>query len=64
MRYRATVETSAPETLRDLQRGQWIRYDGARGRFMGWRNGVIWIAWGRTATHAFERFADAFHDGR
>lgn len=60
MRYQLTIITDAPETLDGLQPGQWIAYGGARGRFMGHRNGCAWIAWGSTATKRFHRFAAAF----
>lgn len=60
MRYQTTITTDAPETLTQLQPGQWIRYGAAQGRFMGHRNGCAWIAWGGTATKRFSRFAAAF----
>lgn len=59
MRFQPTIRTDAPETVR-AQPGQWIDYEGCRGRYMGQRNGNAWIAWGRTATHRFNRFARAF----
>lgn len=65
MQYRSRIKTSAPETLGGrIQPGQWIDYEGSRGRFMGWRNGVIWIAWGQAATHRFTTFAAAFNRRR
>lgn len=61
MLYQPTVYTSAPETLRGLQPGQWINYDGTTGRFMGITRGSIWIAWSETARKRFPLFASAFH---
>jgi hypothetical protein len=63
MRYQPAIKTSAPHELRNLQPGQWIDYDGARGRFMGVRRGSHWIAWGGTATKRFARFAAIFNEG-
>jgi len=60
-RYRAAIATDKPETLTGLQPGQWINYNGARGRYMGRRNGCQWIAWGGTATKHFDRFAAVFN---
>lgn len=60
-RYLPAVATSAPETLADLQPGQWINYNGAQGRFMGRTRGTVWIAWGATARKRFARFASAYH---
>lgn len=60
MTYRKTVRVNKAEDIRDLQPGQWIDYDGARGRFMGIRNGVHWVAWGSTATKRFATFARAY----
>lgn len=60
MKYRPTIRTSDPETVR-AQAGQWIDYQGALGRFMGRRNGVVWIAWGDTARKRFQRFAATFN---
>lgn len=63
MQYRRAIKTSAPETLGGrIQPGQWIDYEGAKGRFMGWRRGVIWIAWGATARNPwrFRSFSQAY----
>ena len=59
MKYRPTIRTDKPETI-SAQAGQWIDYNGALGRFMGRRRGVVWIAWGATARHRFPAFAAAF----
>lgn len=59
MRYAAAIRTDSPELV-DGPRGQWINYQGARGRFCGRRDGVTWIAWGRTATHRWAAFVEAF----
>lgn len=48
-RYLPTVRTSDPAALTDLQPGQWIDYNGSRGRYYGRRNGVMFIAWTRAA---------------
>jgi hypothetical protein len=60
MRYRKTIRTTNPQALSGLHPGQWIDYEGAKGRFMGWRNGCIWIAWGGTARRSFKTFARAY----
>jgi hypothetical protein len=67
MRYQKVVIVSAADELGmpnwatiGLQAGQWIKYNGAKGRFMGFRNGTVWIAWGSTATKRFATFAKAF----
>jgi hypothetical protein len=60
MRYVRAIVTSEPDKLAQLQPGQWIDYAGARGRYMGERNGCKWIAWGSTATRRFSRFAATF----
>lgn len=57
MKYTAAVKTDAPETL-SVQPGQWIDYQGARGRFYGRSRGTVWIAWGKAATHRFSTFAN------
>lgn len=61
-RYLPAVVTRDPATLEGLQPGQWIAYDAgfatpSRGRFYGRRNGLVFIAWGRAATHRFPTFA-------
>lgn len=64
MRYRPTIATNDPHNLAlfgRLQPGQWIAYGSARGRFMGVRNGTVWIAWAATARKRFADFAAAFH---
>lgn len=61
MRYVAAIRTDAPEAVR-AQAGQWINYNGARGRYMGTRRGCVWIAWGATATHRFPKFAAIFNE--
>lgn len=58
--YLPTISTTAPETLDNLQPGQWIEYNGVKGRYMGRRNGSVWIAWGATARKRFGAFADAY----
>jgi len=60
-RYLPTIRTNDPDTLDGLHPGQWIDYQGARGRYMGRKNGSVWIAWGGTARKRFDRFALAFH---
>ncbi|QWY83632.1 hypothetical protein [Rhizobium phage RHph_X2_26] len=60
MTYQKTVDIRRAEDIKGLQPGQWINYDGARGRFMGIKNGCHWVAWGETAKRRFARFADAF----
>ena len=65
MRYQATVSIS--DTSHDgiaalrMHPGQWVDYDGSQGRFMGLRNGCVWIAWAGTARKRFATFALAFH---
>lgn len=59
-RYLPTIHTTAPETVQG-QPGQWIDYQGSRGRLMARRNGSTWIAWGRSASTRFSTFAKAFH---
>lgn len=59
MRYQPAIKTSAPETV-VAQPGNWIDYEGAIGRYMGRRNGCVWIAWGSTATKRFQQFAAIF----
>lgn len=63
MKYQAAIRTNRPEMLRDLQPGQWIDYAGAKGRWMGERKGVKWIAWGATASKRFSAFANAYKGG-
>ena len=60
MRFQPAIQTNTPETV-IAQPGQWISYNGSRGRYMGRRNGDVWIAWGKTATHRFGKFAAAFN---
>ena len=60
MRYVPTIHTSNPELLSGLQPGQWINYEGAKGRYMGRKNGCVWIAWNGTAAKRFHIFARAF----
>ena len=60
MKFAPAIRTSTPETV-VAQPGQWINYEGTRGRYMGRRNGFSWIAWGRSATHRFARFASIYH---
>jgi hypothetical protein len=65
MLYQSKVKTSKPETLAGLQSGQWIEYLGNTGRYMGTRNGVIWIAWTRYARgKGFHQFARAYKRNR
>lgn len=48
MTYQKTIETNAPELLPHLglQRGQWIRYQVATGRYIGVsKAGTVLIAW-------------------
>jgi hypothetical protein len=59
-RYAPAICTDKPETI-SAQPGQWVNVNGAKGRYMGRRNGCIWIAWGTTATQRFPRFAAIFH---
>lgn len=63
MKYQSAIKTIRPETLHSLQPGQWIDYAGTKGRWMGERRGVQWIAWSKTATHRFRQFANAFKGG-
>ena len=60
MRYVPMIHTSNPELLSGLQPGQWINYEGAKGRYMGRKNGCVWIAWNGTAAKRFHIFARAF----
>jgi hypothetical protein len=60
MRYAPAIVTDAPDTLDNLPPGQWVRYGSALGRYMGRRNGCVWIAWGRSASIRFPAFAAAF----
>lgn len=62
MRYQPTIRMNRPETLKGYQPGQWIDYEGSRGRYMGARNGVQWIAWGKTATVRFTVFARVYRE--
>jgi hypothetical protein len=62
--YFPTIDIKRPQMLRGLQPGQWIRYEGARGRYMGRLGGVVWIAWGSSATKRFHIFAAAFRAQR
>lgn len=49
MRFAPTLHTAAPETV-SAQPGQWIDYQGARGRYAGRSPaGVVFIAWSRAA---------------
>lgn len=59
-RYAPAIRTSSPEAVKG-QPGQWIDYEGTRGRLMGTRRGVSFIAWGRSATHRFSAFAASFN---
>jgi hypothetical protein len=59
-RYLPAIATSSPETVTG-QPGQWINYNGALGRYMGRRNGCVWIAWDETARKRFPKFAAIFH---
>lgn len=62
-KYLPTISTDAPETVR-AQPGQWISYQGARGRYMGVsRAGNVWIAWADTARKRFAKFARVFNEG-
>jgi hypothetical protein len=58
--YSKKIFVRQPQDLRGLIPGQWIDYEGATGRYMGRTKMTVWIAWGRTATHDFKTFADAF----
>lgn len=60
MKFQAAIKTSNPHDLKGLQAGQWIDYEGTQGRYMGRRNGTVWIAWGGTARERFSVFAQAF----
>jgi len=60
MRYAPAIATRSPQDV-IAQPGQWIDYEGSRGRYMGRRNGCVWIAWGTTATKRFQKFAEIFH---
>ena len=60
MRYQPTIYTSDPQKLTGLQPGQWINADGSIGRYMGWKNQTIWIAWSGTARKRFHAFAKAY----
>jgi len=69
MRYLPTVHVNDPDRLAaiGLQRGQWLNYGGAQGRWAGVRNGTIWIMWSGTAGRkrsAFTTFTEAFKRGR
>lgn len=60
MRFQATIKTSNPESLANLQAGQWIDYLGAKARYMGVRNGTVWIMW-HGKGKSFKTFAAAFN---
>jgi hypothetical protein len=62
--YFPTIQVKRPQMLRGLQPGQWIDYEGRRGRYMGRTGVVVWIAWGSTATKRFAQFAAAFRAQR
>lgn len=66
-RYQTAIQTSQPERMPELQPqpGQWIRYDGVTGRYMGERGGTIWIAWSATARKRdrWQKFAAAYKRG-
>jgi hypothetical protein len=62
-RYTAALRLDDPrEAILVAQPGQWINYNGARGRYMGYRRGIYWIAWGTTATRRFQRFAAIYRE--
>ncbi len=59
--YTKAVSFSAARELQGLQPGQWVLLDGTqRGRFMGFKNGTVWVAWSTTATKRFSKFAEAY----
>lgn len=60
MCYLPTVKVTHPQLLTGLRPGQWIDYDGAKGRYMGRTGSTVWIAWGGTARKRFHIFAAAF----
>lgn len=60
MCYLPTVKVTHPQRLIGLRPGQWIDYNGAKGRFMGRTGSTVWIAWGGTARKRFHIFAKAF----
>lgn len=63
MRFATRIETDRPETLQSLQTGQWIDYQGARGRWIGRSGATIWIAWGgSTAGSRWARMVAAYRD--
>lgn len=60
MKFRPIIRTNAPETLAGLQAGQWIDYEGTRGRYMGHNGRTVWIAWSGAARKRFPQFAAAY----
>lgn len=60
MRYQSAIRTDRPETLDNLQIGQWVDYEGILGRWVGRRAGVVWIAWAGSARERFPRFVQAY----
>lgn len=66
MRYHPTLKLTYDDLKtigwRNMQCGQYIRLDGAMGRFAGVKpTGTIWIAWAEHARKAgFATFCNAF----
>ena len=62
MRFQPAIKTNCPEALAfggKLKRGQFIDYEGTRGRYVGNRAGVVWFAWGR-CNAKFKTMCEAF----
>jgi hypothetical protein len=63
MKYATRTITDQPETLQGLQTGQWIDYQGSRGRWIGRSGATIWIAWGgSTIGSRWVRMVAAYRD--
>ena len=61
MRYQKAIHFTAARELVGLHAGQWVIMDGVQlGRFMGFKNGTVWIAWAGTAKKRFKKFAEAY----
>jgi hypothetical protein len=66
MMYFPTIKTAFPRRLTGLATGQWIDFQGARGRYVGRGKKTIWIAWGKVACDPklFKIYCDAFKNRR
>ncbi len=61
-RFQPAIATNCPEALALkglIKRGQFIDYEGTRGRYVGNRAGVVWYAWGK-CNKKFAKLCEAF----